>query len=92
MILVDLPNSKPGSEIPLYYVLETERRALRRDGSSVGNAHASTTWEQYGEKLREQAGKLRVFCHASAVEPIEAALERETFAQIFEEACAGVAG
>ncbi|MEX2447617.1 MAG: protein kinase [Solirubrobacterales bacterium] len=92
VILVDLPNSKPGSEIPLYYVLETERRALRRDGSSVGRAHASTTWEQYGEKLREQAGKLRVFCHASAAEPIEAAVDRETFAQVFEEACTSAAG
>jgi len=91
VILVDLPNSKPGSEIPLYYVLETERRALRRDGSSVGRAHASTTWEQYGENLREQAGKLRIFCHESAAEPIEAALDREAFAQIFEEACSSVA-
>jgi serine/threonine protein kinase len=92
VILVDLPNSKPGSEIPLYYVLETERRALRRDGSSVGRAHASSTWQQYGERLREQAGKLRVFCHASAAEPIETAIDRETFAQLFEEACASVAG
>jgi hypothetical protein len=91
VILVDLPNSKPGSDIPLYYVLETERRALRRDGSSVGKAHASTTWERYGEGLREQAGKLRIFCHATAVEPIEASIDRETFAQVFEEACTNAA-
>jgi len=92
VLLVDLPNSKPGSEIPLYYVLETERRALRRDGSSVGKANASTTWERYGEGLREQAGKLRIFCHSSATDPIEASVDRETFAQIFEEACASAAG
>lgn len=91
VLLVDLPNSKPGSDIPLYYVLETERRALRRDGSSVGKAHASTTWERYGERLREQAGKLRIFCHASAADPIEASVDRETFAQVFEEACASAA-
>jgi hypothetical protein len=91
VVIIDVPNSKPESEIPLYYVRETERRALRRDGSSVGKAYPSRTWEQYGARLREQAGKLRVYCHGVGIDPVEAALDRDEFVEMFEDARAAVA-
>ena len=91
LLLIDLPDSKPESEIPLYFVRETERRALRKDGSSVGKAYPSRTWEQYGGRLREHAGKLRVYCHAVAVDAVEASIDRDEFVQMFDEARAAVA-
>jgi serine/threonine protein kinase len=87
MILVDVPRSRQGSEIPLYYVLEGERRSLRKDGSAVGRAKPSATWSEYAEGLRSKAGKLRVFCHPTVVEAVEAAITRETLQAMVEAAC-----
>lgn len=89
LLLIDVPASRPGAEIPLYYVLEAERRALRKDGSAVGRARDSETWKEYAAQLQSKAGKLRIFCHEDAVDSVEAALSRDEFAQLFDDVCAG---
>lgn len=92
VLLIDVPASRPGSDIPLYYVREAERRGLRKDGSAVGRANASDTWNEYGRGLQKKAGKLRVFCHPIAVEAVEAAVTRDRFVELFESACATAKG
>ncbi len=87
LLLVDVPASRQGAEIPLYFVREGERRALRKDGSAVGPAMPSATWREYAEGLQAKAGKLRVFCHPAVVETVEAAVPREVLQAQLEAAC-----
>jgi serine/threonine protein kinase len=87
LLLIDVPASRQGAEIPMYFVREGERRALRKDGSAVGRAEPSDTWKEYAEGLQTKAGKLRVFCHPAVVETVEAAVQRETLQALLEAAC-----
>jgi serine/threonine protein kinase len=91
ILLVDVPASRHGAEIPLYFVHEGERRMLRKDGSAVGRALPSATWTEYAGGLRAKAGKMRVFCHPDVVETVEAAVPRELLQAKFESACNDVA-
>jgi len=84
IILIDVPGDRPGSEIPLYYVVEAQRRALRKDERVIGEVHPSEVWGVFGEGLRERAGKVRVYCHPSLVDTLEAALDRTDFVNLFE--------
>jgi hypothetical protein len=74
-LLVDIPGPRPGSLVGLHYVLEGQRRALRKDDSAVGEPQISSVWDEYASDLRAAAGKIRVFCHADFVDTIEATLE-----------------
>lgn len=76
-LLVDIPGSRPGSEVGLYYVLEGQRRQLRKDDRAVGTPQGSTVWERYARDLRQVAGKIRVFCDEALVDTVEASIEWE---------------
>lgn len=77
-LLIDMPGHRPGSEVPLYYVVEGQRRALRKDNRSVGEPQSSDIWERYAKNLLEAAGKLRVFCDPELVDSVEAAMDWRT--------------
>jgi hypothetical protein len=90
LVLIDVPGPRPGSDIPLYYVIEAQRRALRRDERAVGDAQASGVWQQFGAELRERAGKVRIFCHPSFIDLVESAIMRDDFVSMFQQAVASV--
>jgi HD superfamily phosphohydrolase len=90
IVLIDIPGNRPGSDIPLYYVVESQRRALRRDERAVGDVHPSGLWRLFDSGMREGAGKVRIFCHPSLVDFVEAAVQRDDFVRLFEAAVASV--
>lgn len=90
IILIDVPGPRPGADIPLYYILEAQRRALRKDDRAVGDAHISEVWQEFGVGLRDRAGKIRVFCHPKYIDALEAAVDRSEFVRLFERAVTAV--
>ena len=74
-LLIDIPGARPGSQVPLYYVLEGQRRSLRKDDRSVGDIQESKIWDTYGNNLLSAAGKIRVFCDPELVDAVEASTE-----------------
>jgi HD superfamily phosphohydrolase len=84
IILIDIPGSRPGADFPLYYVVEAQRRALRRDERAVGEVQPSEVWKNFGSRLRDSAGKIRVFCHADFIDAVSAAVARDEFLGILE--------
>ena len=76
-LLVDIPETRPGAEVGLYYVLEGQRRQLRKDEKVAGSTQASEVWEQYAGSLLEAAGKIRIFCDPLLVDAVEALIPWE---------------
>jgi HD superfamily phosphohydrolase len=76
-LLVDIPVARPGSDVGLYYVLEGQRRQLRKDDRVVGELQESKVWKQYSEGLLEMAGTVRVFCDPDLVDVIETSITWE---------------
>lgn len=74
-LLIDIPSKRPGSDVPLFYVLEGQRRSLRKDDRSVGSLQKSVVWDQYANKLLDVAGKVRVFCDPEFVDSVEASID-----------------
>lgn len=74
-LLVDIPSERPGSEIGLFCVRESQGRRLRKDDHVVGDLQISGVWTRYAENLREEAGKVRVFCDPTLVEVVDATIE-----------------
>lgn len=80
-LLIDIPGSRPGSEVALHFVVEAQRRSLRKDERAIGEAQASAVWSQFGTGLRERAGKLRVYAPEVHIDVVEAAMARDAFAK-----------
>ena len=76
-LLIDVPGDRPGSEIGLYYVLESQARRLRKDDRAVGDLQQSSVWQGYAHDLRQVAGKIRVFCDPRLVDSIDSCIELE---------------
>jgi HD superfamily phosphohydrolase len=74
-LLIDIPGSRPGSQVPLYYVLEGQRRSLRKDDRTVGDLQKSKIWDEYANNLLSAAGKIRIFCDPKLVDSVEASME-----------------
>jgi hypothetical protein len=74
-LLIDVPGTRPGSDVPLFYVLEGQRRALRKDDRSVGRLQKSDVWDQYAKNLLSTAGKVRIFCDPGLVDSVEASVD-----------------
>lgn len=74
-LLIDIPRTRPGADVPLFYVLEDQRRALRKDDRSVGSLQHSGVWDQYAKNLLSAAGKVRVFCDPALVDSVEASID-----------------
>jgi HD superfamily phosphohydrolase len=73
-LLVDIPESRPGAEVGLHYVLEGQRRQLRKDDKVAGSTQESEVWKQYAGSLLQTAGKIRIFCDPELVDVVEAAM------------------
>jgi len=84
-LLIDFPAGRPGSESPLFYVLEGQRRQLRKDDRAVGKLQTSTVWEEYARNLRRTAGKIRVFCRPDLVETVEESVTLEQGMELLED-------
>ena len=74
-LLIDIPGKRPGSDVPLYYVLEGQRRSLRKDDRTVGDLQKSEVWVQYAKNLLSAAGKVRVFCDPKVIDSVEASID-----------------
>jgi len=86
IVLIDIPGARPGADFPLYYVVEAQRRALRKDERAVGDVQQSEVWKTFGSRLRDSAGKVRIFCHADVVDAVSAAVSRDEFLGILKKA------
>ena len=75
LILLDVPGDRPGALVPLHYVVESQRRALRKDARAVGEVQPSDVWHRFGTELRKRAGKVRVFCAPDVTDILETTLE-----------------
>ena len=73
-LLIDIPAARPGSDIPLSYVLESHGRRMRKDDRVVGHCEKSGIWVDYAENLSRAAGKIRVFAHPDFVDFLDASL------------------
>ena len=78
-VLIDLPGHRPGSDVALHFVIEAERRSLRKDEKVVGETQSSSVWNQFGSGLRERAGKLRIYVHPDHINVVEVAVTRRMF-------------
>ena len=76
-LLIDVPGARPGAAAGLFYVLEGQRRSLRKDERAVGELNPSRIWIQYGRDLGKTAGKIRIFCHPDIVDAVEASIPSE---------------
>lgn len=85
LLLIDVPGPRPGASLPLYYVVEGQRRALRKDERAVGEVEPSAVWQRFGNELRNRAGKVRVFCAPEIVDVLEATVKRKDFVDAFNQ-------
>src|SRR5262249_14456160 len=51
-LLIDIPGGRPGSEVGLRYVVESQARRLRKDDRAVGDLLESSVWKQYAKELQ----------------------------------------
>lgn len=76
-LLIDIPSERPGSEVGLHYVVETQRRRLRKDYKAVGDLQESSLWIEYSRNLHKVAGKIRIFCHPKLIDTIDFSVKWE---------------
>ncbi len=74
-LLIDIPESRAGANVGLFYVLEGQRRQLRKDGKVAGSIQESEVWKQYAAGLLTTAGKIRIFCDPLLVDAVEVSIE-----------------
>lgn len=76
-LLIDIPSARPGADVGLYYVLEGQRRQLRKNDRATGELQASEVWDKYAQKLSEAAGKIRVFSDPILADTLEASIDTD---------------
>lgn len=77
LILIDIPSERPGSQLPLEFVMEEDRRDLRKSNRICGRSLQDQVWDEYAKKMWEKAGRIRVFVHPDYVEPILSAIDKK---------------
>lgn len=91
-LLIDIPGTRPGADVGLYYVLEGQRRQLRKDEKVAGSIQDSEVWNQYAQGLLSAAGKIRVFCDPDLVDAVEASLQWQEGIEQLVNALVGIKG
>ncbi len=92
IILLDVPSPRLSAELPLKYVGEAQRRALKGDDRAVGEVspNPSRVWGWFGEQMRGLAGNVRVLCRPDLVDFLTNALGPQAFMEAFREAAEAV--
>jgi hypothetical protein len=75
-VLLDFPPERRGSETPLEYIIEEDRRRYKTDEIRTGSLEQSVVWNALAESFHESIGKVRVFCHPDHAEFLTAFLKR----------------
>jgi HD superfamily phosphohydrolase len=78
LLLIDIPPERKGSDIPLEFIVEEDRRRVKSDEMRTGNLEQSILWKALHESFQVSIGKLRVFCHPDHAEFLTAYLSRPT--------------
>ncbi len=76
LLLIDVPSDKPGSRKPLEYIIEDDRRELRKSSKICGTGKKAGAWEKYSKNLREEAGRIRVYIHPKYVDAILSVVDK----------------
>jgi HD superfamily phosphohydrolase len=76
-LLIDIPSARPGADVGLYYVLEGQRRQLRKNDRATGELQASEIWNKYAKELRSSAGKIRIYSDPILADTIEASIDTD---------------
>ena len=89
-LVIDVPASRPGSEVPLNYVVESQGRRMRKDDRVIGELQVSPVWRDYARNLQQVAGRIRVYCDPRYVDFVDASLNQndgfELLTQVVERA------
>ena len=84
-LLIDIPGNRPGADVGLYYVLEGQRRQLRKNNKAVGELQKCEIWEKYAKDIRKVAGKIRIFCDPKIVDTIEVSVTFDNGLNLLED-------
>jgi serine/threonine protein kinase len=90
VMLIDIPGARPGGAVGLYYVLEEQRRMLRKDDRIVGDIQKSGLWNDFTTKMHQRTGKIRIYCYPRLSDAIAAGIDRAEFVGAFRDALAQV--
>lgn len=72
LILLDIPDDRPGTTSKLRYLPERHRRETLQEWRAPVQLEDSVIWTELHDKFVEAAGKIRLFCHPAARETLEA--------------------
>jgi hypothetical protein len=81
VLIVDVPNEGPGSSVPLTYVVEEDRRGLRKSNRMCGRTGDSRVWPDFAQDLRRRAGRIRVFAHPEYADMVLSAIPSQWMEQ-----------
>jgi hypothetical protein len=76
LVIVDIPNERPGSSIELRYLTEARIQGRRQIGD-VASLEDSIVWEAINKKFVESVGKIRIFVHPQFAKYFEVICSRE---------------
>ncbi len=76
MFLIDVPIDRPGSEVGLEYLPESDRRHALEEWTQPVGLEDSKLWSYLHDSFLSAVGKIRVFCRPDARATVEAACTR----------------
>lgn len=85
LILIDIPKRRPGSEITLEYLPETDRYDIVQEWKKPSKLQDSVIWRELHGNFIESVGKVRVFCHPEIRDAIKIAIPQRELSRIVEE-------
>lgn len=85
LVLVDIPKERPGSDIKLEYLPETERREMVEEWKNPTGLEDSVIWTKLHDHFLESVGKIRIFCHPKIRDTVKAGIKQSELEKIVYE-------
>lgn len=76
LVIVDIPKERPGSDIKLEYLPETERREMVEEWKNPTSLEDSVIWTKLHDHFLESVGKIRIFCHPEIRDTVKAGIKQ----------------
>lgn len=85
LFLIDIPVDRPGSEIKLEYLPESDRREMLEEWKAPSTLEHSIIWKQFEDSFIKSVGKIRVFCYPDIDATVIAAINKEGLESYLED-------
>src|SRR5207248_10582897 len=92
LLLLDLPPKRKGSDMPLEYIVEEDRRRYKVDEVRIGSLEEAVVWKSLQDSFHESIGKVRLFCHPDHADFVSSFLTRPEFEHTLADAVQQVEG